>query len=312
MAGNTPFKKWKRETHLGGVRDPLIVHWPKGIKAKGEVRTQYAHAIDLVPTVLEVCGVEPPDGDQGRDAEPDRGGRASRHTFNDPKAKSRHDDAVLRDVRLPGDLPRRLDGRLAAPPFGTPLTEALLEGKTWELYHTDVDFSQAHDLAARAPRPGQGDGRALVGRGGQVPRPAARRPRPAAARRPPPAAHARRVQVRVRPRDAKSVPPDGGRPGDRPLAPDHGRGRDPPAGAEGVLLAQGSGSAATRSTSRTGKPPLHLQLRRARDRPRSRRPTPSPPASRPSGWSSPGTVPTGGLWRCSSTTRKPARERSPA
>ena len=59
-AGNTPFKRWKRETYRGGVSDPFIVSWPKGIKAKGQVRTQYAHAIDMVPTVLEALGIEPP------------------------------------------------------------------------------------------------------------------------------------------------------------------------------------------------------------------------------------------------------------
>ena len=50
FAGNTPFRRWKRETYRGGISDPFIVHWPTGIKAKGEVRTQYAHAIDMVPT----------------------------------------------------------------------------------------------------------------------------------------------------------------------------------------------------------------------------------------------------------------------
>src|SRR5512143_175947 len=59
-AGNTPFRRWKRETYRGGVSDPLIVHWPQGIKAKGELRTQYAHAIDMVPTVLELLGIEAP------------------------------------------------------------------------------------------------------------------------------------------------------------------------------------------------------------------------------------------------------------
>ena len=60
FAGNTPFRRWKRETYRGGISDPFIVHWPKGIKAKGEVRTQYAHAIDMVPTVLEALGIEAP------------------------------------------------------------------------------------------------------------------------------------------------------------------------------------------------------------------------------------------------------------
>ena len=59
-AGDTPFRRWKRETYRGGICDPFIVHFPKGMKAKGEVRTQYAHAIDMMPTVLELIGLEPP------------------------------------------------------------------------------------------------------------------------------------------------------------------------------------------------------------------------------------------------------------
>ena len=55
-AGNTPFRRWKRETYRGGISDPFIVHYPNGIQAKGEVRTQYTHAIDMVPTVLDVLG----------------------------------------------------------------------------------------------------------------------------------------------------------------------------------------------------------------------------------------------------------------
>src|SRR5262249_38783007 len=64
-AGNTPFKRWKRETYRGGVSDPFIVHWPKGFKAKGEIRAQYAHAIDMVPTALECLGIGPPDQIRG-------------------------------------------------------------------------------------------------------------------------------------------------------------------------------------------------------------------------------------------------------
>ncbi|MST31972.1 sulfatase-like hydrolase/transferase, partial [Acidimicrobiaceae bacterium USS-CC1] len=60
FAGNTPFRRWKRETYRGGTSDPFVVHWPHGIKARGELRHQYAHIIDLVPTVLEAVGVEPP------------------------------------------------------------------------------------------------------------------------------------------------------------------------------------------------------------------------------------------------------------
>jgi arylsulfatase A-like enzyme len=150
MAGNTPFKKWKRETHLGGIRDPLIVHWPKGIKAKGEIRNQYAHAIDLVPTALEVCGVEPPASINGVTQSPIEGVSFAQ-TFNDPKAKSRHETQYY---EMFGYRAIYHDGWTAVSPhlpFGTPLTEAILQGKTWELYHSHVDFSQAEDVAWKYP-----------------------------------------------------------------------------------------------------------------------------------------------------------------
>src|SRR5207249_8263090 len=60
VAGNTPFRRWKRETHEGGVADPLIVHWPRGIASSGELRRQFVHAVDVVPTVLELAGIDPP------------------------------------------------------------------------------------------------------------------------------------------------------------------------------------------------------------------------------------------------------------
>ncbi len=55
-AGNTPFRRWKRETYRGGSTDPFIVSWPAGLKARGEIRSQYAHIIDMVPTVLDLLG----------------------------------------------------------------------------------------------------------------------------------------------------------------------------------------------------------------------------------------------------------------
>ena len=59
-AGDTPFRRWKRETYRGGVSDPCDVFWPDGIEAAGEIRTQYNHAIDLVPTILDSLGIEAP------------------------------------------------------------------------------------------------------------------------------------------------------------------------------------------------------------------------------------------------------------
>ena len=60
VAGNTPFRRWKRETYRGGSTDPFIVSWPQGIRARGEVRSQYAHIVDMVPTLLDLLGLEPP------------------------------------------------------------------------------------------------------------------------------------------------------------------------------------------------------------------------------------------------------------
>ena len=59
-AGNTPFRRWKRESYRGGTSEPFLVCWPKGIAARGEMRHQYGHVIDMVPTVLDALGLEPP------------------------------------------------------------------------------------------------------------------------------------------------------------------------------------------------------------------------------------------------------------
>ena len=60
MAGNTPFKRWKREVHEGGVADPCIVSWPARFAETGAIRPQFVHAVDILPTVLELAGIEPP------------------------------------------------------------------------------------------------------------------------------------------------------------------------------------------------------------------------------------------------------------
>ena len=71
-AGDTPFRRWKRETYRGGSTDPFIMSWPAGMKARGEVREQYAHAIDMVPTVLDALGIEAPDAIRGVTQSPSR------------------------------------------------------------------------------------------------------------------------------------------------------------------------------------------------------------------------------------------------
>lgn len=157
-AGNTPFRRWKRETFRGGVADPLIVHWPNGIRARGEVRTQYVHAIDVLPTVLDAVRLEPPRHIRGIPQSPIEGVSFA-HTFDDARAKSRR---VTQYFEMFGHRALYHDGwRAVCPwpgssfsegrPFGTPLTaEELrrLDAEGWQLYHVDRDFSECHDVAA--------------------------------------------------------------------------------------------------------------------------------------------------------------------
>jgi arylsulfatase A-like enzyme len=147
-AGNTPFRRWKRETYRGGTTDPCIVSWPKGIQARGEIRTQYGHIIDFVPTVLEALGVEAPESIRGVP------GAHRRHQLRPHLQRRRSaqqpSHPVLRDVRPPLHLPRRLARGL--PVAGAELHEAAKKGRAvwlaipnevlvdiethdWELYH---------------------------------------------------------------------------------------------------------------------------------------------------------------------------------
>jgi arylsulfatase len=87
MAFNTPFKMWKRYEFNGGTSDPCIISWPAGTTARGELRHQYHHAIDLVPTVLDVLGVEPPATIKGHVQSP-FDGVSMRYSFDDPAAPS--------------------------------------------------------------------------------------------------------------------------------------------------------------------------------------------------------------------------------
>jgi arylsulfatase len=158
-AGNTPFRRWKRETYRGGVSDPFLVHWPKGIKAKGEVRTQYAHIIDMVPTVLDVLGIDPPATIRGVTQSPIQGVSFA-HTFDTPTAASRHHTQYF---EMLGHRAIYHDGWRAVCPwpgpsfaeagvgFGQPIsaqTLSELDGQKWELYHVEKDFAENHNIAA--------------------------------------------------------------------------------------------------------------------------------------------------------------------
>ncbi len=159
FAGNTPFRRWKRETYRGGVSDPFLVHWPKGIRAKGQVREQFAHAIDMVPTVLEALGLEAPTSVKGVTQSPIEG-HSFAHTFDDVKVPSKH---ITQYFEMMGHRSIYHDGWRAVCPWpGTSFTEAglffgapidkdkltELDATGWELYHVAVDVAENHNVAA--------------------------------------------------------------------------------------------------------------------------------------------------------------------
>jgi arylsulfatase len=158
-AGNTPFRRWKRETYRGGSTDPFIVSWPKGITAKGEVRTQYAHIIDMVPTVLELLDIEPPRAIKGVTQSPMHGVSFA-HTLDDAEATSKRPTQYF---EMLGHRAIDKDGWRAVCPwpgpsfaeagmgFGEPITSkrlSELDATGWELYHVDEDFAENHNVAA--------------------------------------------------------------------------------------------------------------------------------------------------------------------
>lgn len=158
-AGDTPFRRWKRETYRGGTSDPFIVHWPRVIKTEGEVRSQYAHAIDMVPTVLEALGIGPPETVKGVSQSPIEG-VSFFQTFNDKVAPTRHHTQYF---EMFGHRSIYHDGwRAVCPwpgpsfteagkPFGAPLsadTLTELDAQGWELYHVAEDFAENYNLAA--------------------------------------------------------------------------------------------------------------------------------------------------------------------
>ena len=164
-AGNTPFRRWKKEVYRGGCTDNLIVHWPKGIQAKGENRSQYAHAIDMVPTVLDVLGIEPPEQIRGVDQSPIEGVSFS-HTFNDDGAPGEHhtqyfemfaNRAIDHDgwravCGFPG--PSYAEGAKKGRKLGDEITAEVLDdldANSWELYHIAEDPAECHNLAGQHP-----------------------------------------------------------------------------------------------------------------------------------------------------------------
>jgi arylsulfatase len=165
-AGDTPFRRWKRETYRGGSADPFLVSWPDGMTARGEVRDQYAHAIDMMPTVLNILGIDPPDAIRGV-AQAPLEGVSFFTSFDDPDANSEH---TTQYFEMFGHRAIDHDGWRAVCPwpgidfttaatkgrqFGSPIgADELdeLETEAWELYNITEDPTESHNVAAQHPQ----------------------------------------------------------------------------------------------------------------------------------------------------------------
>ncbi len=147
MAFNTPFKMWKRYEFNGGTSDPCIVSWPAGMKSAGEIRHQYHHAIDLVPTVLDVLGVEAPETIKGH-VQSAFDGVSMRSSFDHPRVPSTR---TTQFYAMLGSRAIWHDGWKAVTNHPTIAGWSNFNDDEWELYHTDVDRSELHNLAAEHP-----------------------------------------------------------------------------------------------------------------------------------------------------------------
>ena len=146
MAFNTPFKMWKRYEFNGGTSDPCIISWPAAKDGRREIREQYCHAIDLVPTVLDLLGVEAPESIKGHTQSPFDG--VSCATLDDAKAPA------ARQTQFYSMLGSRgiwHEGWKAVTTHPTIAGWGHFNDDEWELYHTDVDRSELHNLAAEQP-----------------------------------------------------------------------------------------------------------------------------------------------------------------
>ena len=151
VAGDAPFA-WTKQVagSYGGCRNGLVVHWPKGVTSKGEVRSQWHHVIDIAPTILEAAGLPEPKSVNGTPQIPIQG-VSMVYSFNDAKAKDRHKTQYFEILCNRGIYH---DGWLAhtihRAAWETKPRGPLLEDK-WQLYHVEEDFSSSVDLAAKEP-----------------------------------------------------------------------------------------------------------------------------------------------------------------
>jgi arylsulfatase A-like enzyme len=147
MAFNTPFKMWKRYEFNGGTADPCVISWPSALGHEGEIRHQYHHAIDVVPTILDCLGVRAPETIKGH-VQSRFDGVSMRYSLDDPSAPSAR---ATQFYSMLGSRAIWHDGWKAITTHPTISGWSNFNDDTWELYHTDTDRSELQDLAAEHP-----------------------------------------------------------------------------------------------------------------------------------------------------------------
>lgn len=153
LAMNTPYQ-WTKQvaSHFGGTRDGTIVHWPKYIAERGGIRNQFHHVIDVLPTILDAAGLPEPSSVEGIDQQPIEG-TSMLYSFNEASAADRR---RLQYFEMVGNRGIYHEGWMAVTRHGTPWemvqdNRRYFDDDVWELYDTNVDWTQAHDLAADYP-----------------------------------------------------------------------------------------------------------------------------------------------------------------
>jgi arylsulfatase A-like enzyme len=150
-AMDTPYQ-WTKQvaSHWGGVRNGTIVHWPNGFAAKGEVRSQFHHVIDIAPTILDAAGIPEPGAVNGIEQHPIEG-VSMRYSFGDAEAAERRTTQYFEMFCNRGIYH---EGWTAVTRHSTPWLMGPLppfQDDVWELYDTNSDWSQSHDLAREMP-----------------------------------------------------------------------------------------------------------------------------------------------------------------
>ncbi|MGH3305525.1 MAG: arylsulfatase [Streptosporangiaceae bacterium] len=159
MAGNTPFRRWKREVHEGGVADPCILSWPagavRGVVEPGGIRHQFTHAIDVLPTVLELTGVTPPDAVEGL-PQASLDGVSFGYLLGaaGADAAERHETQYFEMLGSRAIYHRgwkAVTFHPVGPLYDDQNPNAPFDEDVWELYHVAADLSETRDLAAGQP-----------------------------------------------------------------------------------------------------------------------------------------------------------------